>query len=154
MQLQPTQFFQQWKFFLVVVAASPCSITKVKVFDKVYISLSSVSGWFSKCLCKACLNKSILKCKTFILTASEVTCTRTHVFFSYSPQAYLYTQTFCITYHCPFKLTRPLGRFLSTAIAHTSLLFHTDVLFPLPRPTQANPTTRTFPLQWHSIALT
>ena len=113
---------------------------------------------FAKCLFNVSLNKGMLKCETFILTSSKLTCTchihllvHTDIFF------------FC---RCPFRLIRPSGRFLfychssyeltrpsrcflSFAVAYTDQAVHKNVFLPLTHPTQANSSTQTdvyFPL--------
>ena len=68
----------------------------------------------------------------------------TPTFLLHPKKTYSTTQTFSSFYCGPFRLTRPRGRFLSTVIAHTDLIVHTDVCFPLPRSIQANPSTQMF----------
>ena len=83
--------FHLRKYFLLVVAVSPDSITKGYVFDEVWIRFE-----FSKCLHKVSLNKGMLKCITFILTPSKLTLTCRHIFLSNVTQTCLSIQTYSV----------------------------------------------------------
>ena len=93
---------------------------------------------FCKYLRKVSLYKGILKFQSFILTPSQFTRTRRHVFLSHPTQAYLSIQTFSALCDGPFGPARPYGCFLFNVIAHMGLLVHTDVSFSLSRLIQTN----------------
>ena len=100
---------------------------------------------FSKCLFNVSLNKGKLKCKSFILTSSKLTCRCRHVFLSHATHTYSSTQTFFFFFavvHLDSFVH--LGVFFFTVIARTNLLVPADVSFPLPWPIQTKPSTRTF----------
>ena len=80
----------------------------------------------SKYLRKVCLNKGMLKCKTFMLTPSELTHTNRHVFLSHPTLALSSTQTFSFLYRGLHRPTQPLGHFLSTDTANAFFLIHKD----------------------------
>ena len=86
----------------------------------------------------------MLKCKTFILTPSELTCTRRHIFFSHPTQTYSSTWTFYFHCHSPHGRTRPHRRFLSSAPTYTCQPVHTDAFFSLTQLTQAYSSAQTF----------
>ena len=92
---------------------------------------------FSKCLFNVSLNKGKLKCKSFILTSSKLTCTCRHVFLSHATLVFF----FAVVHLGSFV---HLGVFFFTVIARTNLLVPADVSFPLPWPIQTKPSTRTF----------
>ena len=125
-------------------------LRRVKFLIKFVFSCLWFHEEFSKCHRKASLNKGILKWKIFTLTPGELNYTRRHVFLYRSTLAYSSTKTFSSLCGGPFRLTCPRGRFLSTVIAHTGLLLHTDVFVILQRPIQVNPSTRTFSFHWLS----
>ena len=87
---------------------------------------------------------------TYILTFSRLTRTNRHVFFSHPTHAYSSKEKFYSPCCARFRPTCPHGRFLSIIISHTGLLIYKDVLFPLPRPIKASPSTSTFSFHWHS----
>ena len=106
----------------------------------------------------------MLKCKTFILTPSKLTCTCRHVLLSHAthtrPQRHFFfcrhpfslirpSGRFLFYCHSSHELTRPNRRFLSFAVAYTDQAVHKDVFLLLTYPTQANLSTQTdafFPL--------
>ena len=79
-----------------------------------------------KCLRKVSLNKGMLKCKTFMLTPSELTHTNRHVFWSHPTPAMSSTQTFSFLCRGLHRPTHPLGHDLSTDTANTFFLIHKD----------------------------
>ena len=94
--------FPPTKIFLVV-AASPDSITKGIVFDKVVFPYLRICIEFSKHLRQVSLNKGMLKWKTFIPTLSKLirTCRRV-LLWSHTTQTYLSTRTLIRSSGCLF----------------------------------------------------
>ena len=129
--------FHPQKIFLLVVAASPDSITKGRVFDKGCISLSSDSCWFSKRHRKVSLNKEMLKCKTFTPTLNKLTRTCRRVLLGRHPNLPVHTGFDSFIWTLSFyrlnshELTRPSRRFFLSIVTYTDQTIHMDIFLPL-----------------------